>query len=215
VQGHFRPRRRAGLARRAAGDRHPLTSDRIQRGKAETVCARREKPGSYGGCWGVQSQVIAPQDMLEPDRLRSEADLSPQPRCRSAVDRPIRCPPISDFDRLAVMTSETHPDQLTLKIHPAEGGSEVPVSLLIQSLTTLQELIHLFALQEEGRELRQRLRLSAEHKSKYVLRCGPPVTGSFAITSRVARTSKDLFAADDVTNVVKKFHEFGRAAVAH
>lgn len=113
------------------------------------------------------------------------------------------------------MTNEAPPDQLTFKIHPAEGGSEVPVSMLTQCLTTLQELIHLFALQEEGRELRTRLRLSGELKSKYVLRCGPPVTGSFAVTGRVARLAGDLYAAEDVSRVVQNFHEFGHAAVAN
>ena len=41
------------------------------------------------------------------------------------------------------MPDSLHPDQLTFKIHPAGGGSEVPVALLTQSLTTIQELIHL------------------------------------------------------------------------
>jgi len=90
----------------------------------------------------------------------------------------------------------------------------VPVSLLTQSLTTLQELIHLFALQEEGRTLRQRLRLSDELKSKYVLRCGPPKSGSFAITGHVASQAEDLFAPGQVATVMTKFQEFSREAVA-
>ncbi len=38
------------------------------------------------------------------------------------------------------MMNEAHPDQLTFKIQPAEGGSEVPVSSLTQCLTTLVEV---------------------------------------------------------------------------
>ena len=112
------------------------------------------------------------------------------------------------------MPDSSHPDELTFKIHPAGGGSEVPVSLLTQCLATLQELIHLFALQQEGRTLRQRLRLSDELKSKYVLRCGPPKSGSFAITGHVASEAGDLFAPGQVATVMQHFQEFSREAVA-
>lgn len=105
-------------------------------------------------------------------------------------------------------------DQLTFKIHPAGGGSEVPVALLTQSLTTIQELIHLFALREEGRTLRQRLRLSDELKDKYVLRCRPPESGSFAIVGRVAGVDPDIFAPEQIARVMGRFQEFSQAAVA-
>lgn len=112
------------------------------------------------------------------------------------------------------MPQSLQPDELTFKIHPAGGGSEVPVALLTQSLSTLQELIHLFALQEEGRTLRQRLRLSDDLKSKYVLRCRPPESGSFAVSGRVAGLGSDFFAPQQVAKVMEHFQEFSRAAVA-
>lgn len=87
------------------------------------------------------------------------------------------------------------------------------MSLLTQSLTTLQELIHLFALQEEGRTLRQRLRLPAEVESKYVLCCSPPVTGSFAVSGRVANLTDDLLANAKIASVMNRLHEFSRVAV--
>jgi len=111
------------------------------------------------------------------------------------------------------MPPSPHPEQLTFKIHPAGGGSEVPVSLLTQSLTTLQELIHLFALQEEGRTLRQRLRLPDELKNKYVLCCRPPETGSFAVSGRVTNMTDDLLAGEKIAHVMNRFHAFGHAAV--
>ena len=77
-------------------------------------------------------------------------------------------------------------DQITFKIHPVGGGSEVPVSLLLQIFSKLQELAHLFALQEEGRTVRQSLRLSAELKRKYVPHLRPPEIGSFVVIGRVA-----------------------------
>ena len=111
------------------------------------------------------------------------------------------------------MSTSPHPDQITFKIHPAGGGVEVPVSLLTQSLTTLQELIHLFALQAEGRTLRQRLRLSDEIKNKYVLRCRPPESGSFSVTGRVTGLAEDLFASQQVAEVLESFQNFSRATV--
>ncbi|HEX3720339.1 MAG TPA: hypothetical protein VH595_20500 [Verrucomicrobiae bacterium] len=111
------------------------------------------------------------------------------------------------------MPEPPHPDQLTFKIHPAAGGSEVPVSILIQSLTSLQELIHLFALQEEGRTFRQRLRLPEEIANKYVLCCRPPQSGSFAVVGRVTNRTDDLLANEKIARVMHNFHEFNHAAV--
>jgi hypothetical protein len=111
------------------------------------------------------------------------------------------------------MPESSHADQLTFKIHPAGGGSEVPVSLLTQSLTALQELIHLFALQEEGRTMRQRLRLPEEIANKYVLCCRPPEKGSFAVSGRVTNLSEDLLAGEKIQRAMQHFHEFNHAAV--
>jgi hypothetical protein len=105
-------------------------------------------------------------------------------------------------------------DQITFKVHPAGGGSEVPVSLLLQIFSKLQELIYLFALQEEGRTMRQRLRLSDELKRKYVLHLRPPVTGSFAVTGRVAGRGVDLFEPEQARRVVGKMHCFSHAVAS-
>ena len=110
------------------------------------------------------------------------------------------------------MPDSPHPDQLTFKLHPAGGGSEVPAAVLAQSLTTLQELIDLFALQEEGRSLRQRLRMPEELKNKYVLCCRPPVPGSFSIAGRVANLTDDATATGKITAVMTRFHGFNEAA---
>jgi hypothetical protein len=102
--------------------------------------------------------------------------------------------------------SSAHPDLLTFRIHPADGGSEVPVSVLTQSLGTLQE---------EGGALRQRLRLSEELKNHYVLHCRPPQPGSFAVTARVGRRGgRDLFPHERIVRVVGNLNAFTQAAVA-
>lgn len=111
------------------------------------------------------------------------------------------------------MSDSINNDALSFVIHPAGGGCEVPVSLLTQTLATLQELVHLFALQEEGRSLRQRLRLSEEIKAKYVLQCSPPQAGSFAVTGHVRSQPGDLFANQNVAHVVTNLHRFSRATV--
>jgi len=108
---------------------------------------------------------------------------------------------------------EPNADQLTFKIHPSGGGSEVPVSLLTQSLMALQELIHLFALQEEGRSMRQRLRLPEEIANKYVLYFRPPEIGSFAVCGRVTDMTHDLLAGEKIQRAMHNFHDFNHAAV--
>jgi hypothetical protein len=103
--------------------------------------------------------------------------------------------------------------EFTFRIHPAGGGMEIPVSLLTQSLTTLQELVQLFALKEEGRTLRERLRLPDEIKNKYILRCRPPAAGSFAVSGRVSSTASDLFPSEQPGHVMANLQAFARAAV--
>jgi len=89
VQAHFRPRRRASLSRRTTSDRHPLTLNRPQRGKAGTAYAQREKPRSHGCFHGNRRPAVAPQDSLRPIRLRCADARQSSSDCRSAVDRAI------------------------------------------------------------------------------------------------------------------------------
>jgi len=105
-------------------------------------------------------------------------------------------------------------NEITFKIHPPDGGSEVPVSLLIQSLGTLEDLVYMFAWQEEGRQLKQRFRLNAELRSKYVLKFRPPVTGSFSVSGRLASDVPDLLIEERHAHVIHTFQEFGKAIEA-
>lgn len=112
------------------------------------------------------------------------------------------------------MSNAPDSDQIIFKVYPAGGGSEVPASQLLQIFSNLQELVHLFALQEEGRTVRQRLRLSEELKSRYVLYMRPPQTGSFEVSGRVAGSGADLFEPLKAQSVVKQVLEFGQAVVS-
>ena len=105
-------------------------------------------------------------------------------------------------------------DQITFKIYPVGGGSEVPVSLLLQIFSKLQELVHVFALQEEGRTVRQRLRLSDELKRKYVLHLHPPESGSFVVTGRVAGRGTGLFEPEQAQRVVEQMYRFSQVVGA-
>ncbi|MEE4376840.1 MAG: hypothetical protein V2J55_04915, partial [Candidatus Competibacteraceae bacterium] len=108
----------------------------------------------------------------------------------------------------------TNADQIKFKVYPAGGGSEVPASLLVQIFSKLQELVHLFALQEEGGTVRQRLRLSDELKRKYVLHLHPPEVGSFAVAGRVAGQGVDSFVPEQARQVLEKIHQFSHAVVS-
>lgn len=112
------------------------------------------------------------------------------------------------------MSNAPDSDQIIFKVYPAGGGSEVPASLLLQIFSNLQELVHLFALQAEGRTVRQRLRLSEELKSQYVLYLRPLQTGSFEVTGRVAGPGADLFGPQQARRVVGRLHEFSQAVVS-
>ena len=112
------------------------------------------------------------------------------------------------------MSNAPELDQITFKIHPVDGGSEVPVSLLLQIFSKLQELVHLFALQEEGRTVQHRLRLSEKLKRKYVLHLRPPEIGSFAVAGRVAGRGTDLFEPEQAQRVVDQMFRFSQAVGA-
>lgn len=112
------------------------------------------------------------------------------------------------------MTNSVLPDQILLTLHPSGGGSEVSVEVLTQSLTALQEMVYLAALQTDGRPFRERLRLSEEVKNRYILQCAPPVIGSFSVSSRVVNRSaaKDLFAPVQAAKVATLVLGFCHAA---
>ncbi len=108
------------------------------------------------------------------------------------------------------MTAPVGADQILFRSHPSGGGSEVSAALLAQSLTALQEMVYLAALQNEGRSLRERLRLTEEMKERYVLLCAPPQVGSFSVVGRVVNRAipGDLLApvqAAKVATIVLTF----------
>ena len=111
------------------------------------------------------------------------------------------------------MTESPHPDSVELRIEPPGNKTEVPVGVLTQTLLGFQQLVHLFALLEEGRTLRQRLRLPEEIKNRYLLQCSPPEAGSFVVKARVGGASDDLITPVQVGHVMERLHDFSVATV--
>lgn len=60
-------------------------------------------------------------------------------------------------------------------------NSEVPATILVRTLTGLQQLIYLFASIQEKQNIRQRFRVSEKIKQLYTLHCQIPHSGSYAI----------------------------------
>jgi len=104
-------------------------------------------------------------------------------------------------------------DSIELRIEPPGNKNEVPVAVLTQALLVFQQLIHLFALQVEGRSVRQRMRLPEEMKNRYLLQCSPPTPGSFAMQARVGGASADLISPLQAAQVIERLHAFSAAAV--
>jgi hypothetical protein len=111
------------------------------------------------------------------------------------------------------MPESPHPDFVELRIEPPGNKTEVPVGVLTQTLLGFQQLVQLFALQAEGRSLRQRLRLPEEIKNRYLLQCSPPEVGSFIVKVRVGGANADLITPVQVGQVMGKLHGFSAAAV--
>ena len=111
------------------------------------------------------------------------------------------------------MDSSPHPDVIEFRIEPPGGSNEVPVDVLTQALTGFQHLVLLFAVQAEGRAVRQRLRLPEELRSRYLLRCSPPKPGSFVVSARVGDAQADMIPDPRIAEVMGNLQSFTRAAV--
>jgi hypothetical protein len=112
------------------------------------------------------------------------------------------------------MPDSPHPDLIEFRILPEDDGHEVPVSLLLQGLQGLQQLIHFSALSVEGRSVRQRVRVSADIQQRYTLHCRPPEPGSFKVAGRVGDLRKGLVPSGDVPRVMRVVHDFSHAVLA-
>lgn len=107
------------------------------------------------------------------------------------------------------MTDRTN--DITIRIHPPDDGHEVSVQVLVQSLTTLEELLHLCAFSVERRTIQQRFRVPRDIQAKYELRMQAPTAGSYAVTGRLVSRQPELLTAEHHATVMHTLQEVGRS----
>ena len=98
-------------------------------------------------------------------------------------------------------------------VGPDSEKNEVPASVLLQALEGLQQLVWQFAFHREGKQLRQRLKFSADLKERFALRLAPAEKGSFLVKARVGPSQPDLVDPVLSAEVVHDLTRFCRAAV--
>jgi hypothetical protein len=102
---------------------------------------------------------------------------------------------------------DTKEDIRQLRLH-FEGlptqGHVIPAGALVQVLEAFQKLVHLIAMQKEGRSIQQRLRVSREIERKYPLICGIPEDGGYAVPITVGGGAEKLFDGEDCIAVASK-----------
>ena len=95
----------------------------------------------------------------------------------------------------------------------ATEGNVVPVVVLANSLQSLQRAVHLLGMCQEGKEVRHRLRVSAEIEERYRILCQLPEEGSYITPLMIGDTSQDLFDTA-VGAVAESLHDLLSGIVA-
>jgi hypothetical protein len=98
-------------------------------------------------------------------------------------------------------------------IGPDSEKNEVPASVLLQALEGLQQLVWQFAYHREGKQLKQRLKFSADLKERFALRLAPAEKGSYLVKARVGASAPDLVDPILSAEVVRDLTRFCDAAV--
>jgi hypothetical protein len=79
---------------------------------------------------------------------------------------------------------------------------KVPATALIQAVQALQRVVHLLAVNYEGGEIKQRLRVSRQMERKYAVVCGVPQDGGYDLPYSIGDRSHGLLDAQDLEAVV-------------
>jgi len=105
----------------------------------------------------------------------------------------------------------------TLRLH-FEGvltrGHTLPAHALVKALQEFQRVVHLMAMQTEGREIRQRARRTREIERLYSLVCKLPEEGGYAVPVEIGRAGDKLFDAQAVGVVVEAVQQVIEAAAS-
>ena len=89
------------------------------------------------------------------------------------------------------MTSSTN--SFSFHIHPRDPQDHaVPATVLVQILENAQRALELIGVQVEGKEIRERVRVSTTTAKRFRLICHVPQTGSYAIPVSVGDSYRQL-----------------------
>ena len=94
---------------------------------------------------------------------------------------------------------------------PLTQGHSVPAPALVQALQQFQRVVHLLAMAEGGREVRQRARVTHEIEKRFPLVCGVPLEGGYALPVVLGDTAHQLFDASSVQTVATRAQNTLRA----
>jgi hypothetical protein len=87
--------------------------------------------------------------------------------------------------------------------NPLVRAHKVPASALLQAAQALQRVVHLLALNYEGHELKQRLRVTRQMESKYAVVFGVPQDGGYDLPYTIGNPSRSLLDPQGLEAVIK------------
>jgi hypothetical protein len=87
---------------------------------------------------------------------------------------------------------------------PLTRGHSVPATALVQALQQFQRVVHLLAMAAEGREVRQRARVTHDIDKRFPLVCSIPEEGGYALPVVLGDTAHQLFDAQIVQAVADR-----------
>lgn len=84
---------------------------------------------------------------------------------------------------------------------PSTRAHTLPAAALVQALQQFQRVVHLLAMAREGREVRQRARITQEIEQRFRLVCGVPEAGGYTLPLDLGDPSYGLLDVLDVDKV--------------
>lgn len=87
------------------------------------------------------------------------------------------------------------------------SGHLVPAAVLTQTLQAFQRAIHILGMRHEGKDVRQRLRISTDVEARYAVLCQVPAAGSYICPVVIGDETQDLFAGEAVSAVTSQLYE--------
>lgn len=108
--------------------------------------------------------------------------------------------------------NDNHQPKIDLRLWNSERDDQlVPFPILTRALNGMQQIMYLLALQQEHRELGDRLRLPPDIAEKYLLQAVPSEQGSFVQPALLGNPTEGLFDTQDLIKVGELYHRLSAA----